>query len=153
MNSQAAIELSETERRNIEQACAALCVDYCEFVDAKEFERLRGVFADDAVFVSPAAPNKEIRGAEVIIAALSLIPSALITQHLACNIRVHAESAETATGSCRILIYMADASEPEIPEGRKAAAKQIIGIYHDRYVRTALGWRIAERRGKTLLHT
>jgi len=153
MTSKAAIELGETERRNIEQACAALCVDYCEFVDAKEFERLRGVFTEDAVFVSPAAPDNEIRGANAIIAGVSLIPSALLTHHLVCNIRVHAESADTATGSCRILIYMADANEPENPEGRKAAPKQIIGIYRDRYVRTASGWRIAERRGKTLLHT
>jgi len=38
-------------------------------------------------------------------------------------------------------------------EGRKAAAKQIIGVYQDRYVRTKDGWRIVERRGKTLFHT
>lgn len=146
-------ELGETERRNIEQACAALSVDYCEFVDAKDFERLRGVFAEDAVFVSPAAPHSEIRGADAIIASLSSIPRALMTQHFAFNIRIHVESVDTATGSCRILIYMADANEPESPEGRKAAPKQLIGIYRDRYVRTAFGWRIADRRGKTLLHT
>jgi len=153
MSSAPRTEISESERRNIEQACAALCVDYCEFVDAKRFEQLRCVFAEDAVFVSPAAPNNEIRGADAIVAALGGIPASLITQHLAFNIRIHAESADTANGSCRILVYMADANEPESPEGRKAAPKQLIGLYRDRYARTASGWRIADRRGTTLLHT
>jgi ketosteroid isomerase-like protein len=153
MSSAPGNELSETERRNIEQACAALCVDYCEYVDAKDFAALLRVFADDAIFVSPATPDREIRGTGAIVAALSGIPSTLVTQHLAFNIRIHPESADTATGSCRLLIYMADANEPETPEGRKAAPRQIIGVYRDRYVRSASGWRIADRRGRTLLHT
>jgi ketosteroid isomerase-like protein len=153
MASKAAIELSETERRNIENACGALSVDYCEIVDAKDYQRLREVFAEDASFVSPAAPDKVIDGADAIIAHLEAIPRTLATQHFALNIRVRAESADAASGSCRILLYTADGNAPEAPEGRKAAEKQRIGVYHDRYVRTAAGWRIAERRGKALLHT
>jgi len=153
MSSQAAVELSETERRNIEAACAALCVDYCELVDAKDYQRMREVFADDAQYYSPNAPNDLIRGAEGIIAYLSHIPATLATQHLAFNLRMHAESADTASGSCKILLFTADGSAPGTPDGHKAAEKQRIGVYHDRYVRTAEGWRIAERRGKGLLHT
>lgn len=153
MSSKPAIELSDTERRNIEHACATLCVDYCEFVDAKEYQRLREVFAADASFVSPAAPDKVIRGADAIIAGLSKIPQALATLHFALNVRIHAESADTAAGSCRILLYTADGNEPESAEGRKAAEKQRMGVYYDRYVRTPAGWRIADRRGKALFHT
>lgn len=153
MSSKPLIELNETERRNIEFACAALPVEYCEIVDAKDYQRLREVFAENASFVSPAAPDKVIRGADAIIASLSMIPPALVTQHFALNIRIQPESADAAGGSCRILLYTADAGEPETLEGRKAAEKQRIGIYYDRYVRTPAGWRIAERRGKTLLHT
>jgi ketosteroid isomerase-like protein len=153
MASKAAIELDETERRNIEQACAALCVDYCEAVDAKEYQRMREVFAEDAQYYSPAAPDQLVRGADAIIAYLSRIPATLVTQHLACNIRINAESADAASGSCKIFLFTADGSVPETPEGRKAAEKQRIGVYYDRYVRTAGGWRIVERRGKGLLHT
>lgn len=153
MSSRPAIELSDTERRNIEHACAALCVDYCEFVDAKEYERLREVFAADATFVSPAAPEKVITGADAIITALSKIPSALATQHFALNICVHAETPDSASGSCRIMLYTADGNEAPTAEGRQAALKQRIGIYYDRYVRTPAGWRIADRRGKALFHT
>jgi hypothetical protein len=147
------IELSETERRNIEVACAALCVDYCEIVDAKDYQRMREVFAEDAHYYSPNAPNDLIRSAEAIIAYLSHIPATLATQHLACNICIHAESADAASGSCKILLFTADGNTPEMPDGRKAAEKQRIGVYQDRYVRTPDGWRIAERRGKGLLHT
>lgn len=153
MASKAAIELSETERRNIEQACAALSIDYCEIVDAKDYARLREIFAGDALYYSPAAPDKLIRGADEIIAYLSHIPGSLVTQHLACNIRIQAESADAAAGSCKILLLTSDGNTPETPEGRKAAEKQRIGVYRDRYVRTPAGWRIAERSGRTLLHT
>lgn len=146
-------ELSETERRNIEMACAALCVDYCEIVDTKDYQRMREVFAEDAEYYSPNAPNDLIRGAEAIIAYLSHIPATLVTQHLAFNVRVHAESEEAARGLCKIVLFTADGNMPETPEGRKAAEKQRIGVYFDRYVRTPGGWRIAERRGKGLLHT
>lgn len=145
--------MSETERRNIEQACAALCVDYCEIVDAKDYPRMREVFAEDSQYYSPNAPEDLIRGAAAISAYLSHIPATLATQHLACNIRVQAESADAASGSCKILLFTADGNEPEGPEGRKAAERQRIGVYYDRYVRTPDGWRIAERRGKGLLHT
>ncbi len=153
MSSKAIVEPSETERRNIEQACIALCIDYCEIVDAKDYQRMREVFAADAQYYSPAAPDKLIQGADAIVAYLSHIPAALVTQHLACNIRVRAESDDAATGSCKILLFTADGSTPETPDGPKAAETQRIGIYHDRYVRTPAGWRIAERRGKGLLHT
>lgn len=154
MSSEATIELSETERRNIEVACAALCVDYCEIVDAKDYQHMREVFAEDAQYYSPNAPEDLIRGAEAIVKYLSHIPATLATQHLVCNIRIHAESADAASGSCKILLFTADGNEPETSEGRKAAEKQRIGVYHDRYVRTSDGWRIAERRGKgLLLHT
>jgi ketosteroid isomerase-like protein len=153
MASKPAIELNETERRNIEHACAALCVDYCEIVDSKDYQRLRNVFADDATFVSPAAPDKVIAGADAIISGLSKIPSALATLHFALNVSVRAESPDSASGSCRIMLYTADGNEPETGEGRKAAEKQRMGIYYDRYVRRPEGWRIADRRGKALFHT
>lgn len=69
------------------------------------------------------------------------------------NTRVRLESVTIASGSCRILLYVSDVSEPETVDGRQVASRQLMGIYHDRYVRTKDGWRIAERRGRTLFHT
>lgn len=147
------VELSETDIRTAEMACHALCVDYADIVDSQEYSRLREVFAVDAIFARPTNPQDPIRGAENIVASFESRPRNRVTQHFVTNIRVRVESPTTASGSCRILLYMSDASEPETPEGRKAASKQLIGVYLDRYVRTKDGWRFAERRGKTLFHT
>jgi len=146
-------EMSETEIRSAELACHALCVDYADIVDSQDYPRLRQIFAEDAIFARPTAPQDPIRGAENIVASFEARPRNRVTQHFVTNIRVRVESPTTASGSCRILLYMSDASEPETPEGRKAAPKQLIGMYLDRFVRTKDAWRFAERRGKTLFHT
>ncbi len=146
-------ELSETERRNAEQACQALAIEYAEIVDTQDYARLREVFSEDALFVRPTSPNEPIRGIDNIIASFTSRPRNRVSQHFVCNVRVTVESADAAAGSCRILLYIADASDPETPEGRHAAAKQLMGVYRDRFVRTKNGWRIAERRGNTLMHT
>ena len=146
-------DLSDSEILSVESACHALCVDYCDIVDAQDYPRLREIFAQDAVFARPTAPQDPLRGAENIVANFESRPRTRVTQHFVTNIRVRVDSPTTASGSCRILLYMCDASEPETSEGRQAAPKQLIGMYIDRYVRTKVGWRIAERRGKTLFHT
>jgi SnoaL-like domain len=63
------------------------------------------------------------------------------------------ETMDTAVGTCRVLFFSSDESEPETQEGRKAASKQSIGVYHDRYVRTKNGWRIAERVASMVFYT
>lgn len=146
-------EFSDTDRRNAELACSALAIDYAEIVDNKDYARLRDIFAENAVFVRPSNPQDVVRGVENIVATLASRPRHLVTQHLVCNVRVQVETPDIAVGSCRIVLYIADASEPETPEGRKAASKQLVGAYEDRYVRTKNGWRFAERRGRALLHT
>ena len=145
--------MAETEILAAESACYALCVDYCDIVDAQEYSRLREIFAQDAVFARPTAPQDPLRGVEKIVASFEARPRNRVTQHIVFNIRVRVESPTAASGSCRMLLYMSDASEPETAEGRQATPKQLVGMYIDRYVRTSAGWRIAERRGKTLFHT
>jgi hypothetical protein len=146
-------DLSDAEIQNAERACYALAVDYAEIVDTQDYGRLREIFAEDAVFGRPTKPEDLLRGVENIIASFESRPHNRLTQHLVTNIRVHVQSPISASGSCRILLYRSDTSEPETAEGRKAWAKQIMGVYQDRYVRTKSGWRFAERRGRTLFHT
>ncbi|HTR48049.1 MAG TPA: nuclear transport factor 2 family protein [Verrucomicrobiae bacterium] len=146
-------DLTEIEIRNAEAACHALCVDYCEIVDSQEYSRLRDIFTPDVIFARPTAPQDPLRGVETVVASFEARLRTRVTQHFVTNIRVRVESATAASGSCRILLYMAEASEPETSEGRQAAPKQLVGVYRDRFVRTEDGWRFAERSGKTLFHT
>lgn len=145
--------LSETEIRNAQQACEALAIEYAEIVDAQDYERLREILAEDASFGRSATPDETLYGVENIVASFTSRPRNRLTHHVMSNIRVRVETPGTASGTCRVLLFTSDTSEPQTTEGRKVAPKQLMGTYHDRYVRTNDGWRIAERRGGISFHT
>ena len=146
-------ELTQSEILQAEHACHALSVEYAEIVDTQDYERLREIFAEDAALGRPFNPQDTIRGIENIIASFTSRPRNRLTHHIVSNIRVRVESPDTASGTCRVLLYTSDTSEPETPEGRKASLKQMMGTYRDRFVRTKNGWRFAERRGGISFHT
>lgn len=138
----------------IERACQRLVIEFAEVVDTQDYERLRELFAPDATFARPTDPETLIRGVDNIISAYLARPRNRLTQHLCTNIRITAESDDAAHGTCRVLLLIADAAEPEVPgKGRKAAASQLIGEFADRFRCTPAGWRFSERRGRLLLHT
>jgi ketosteroid isomerase-like protein len=146
-------EFSQAEMRNVEAACYALCAEYAEIIDSQDWPRLAEIFAEDAAFTLPIGSKEPIRGADKIVAMFQSRPRGRLTQHLISNFRVRMETMDTAVGTCRVLLYTSDLSEPETPEGRKAASKQMMGTYQDRYVRTKNGWRFAERVGGITFHT
>ncbi len=145
--------LTETEIRNGQRACEALAIEYAEIVDAQDYGRLREIFAQDATFGRSATPDETLHGVENIVASFSSRPRNRLTHHVMSNIRVRMETPTTASGTCRVLLFTSDTSEPQTAEGRKVAPKQLMGTYRDRYVRTNDGWRIAERRGGISFHT
>ena len=138
----------------IELACRRLVVGFAEAVDAQDYDRLPELFAPDCIFARPADPDTAIRGVADIVAAFASRPRDRLTLHLCTNVSITVESADTARGSCRVLLFSSTAGEPEVPgKGRKAAASQLVGVYRDRFVRLQQGWRFAERRGRVLFHT
>lgn len=146
-------EFAQSEMRNTEAACYALCVDYADIIDSRDWDRLAEVFAPDGEFHAPLPPAQIYKGADKIIAMFHARPKGRLTHHLISNFRVRMETNDTATGTCRVLLYLSDESEPETPEGRKTLPVQLMGTYRDRYMRTASGWRIAARIGGIAYHT
>jgi hypothetical protein len=138
----------------IERACERLVLEFAACVDAQDYERLRTLFATDAGFARPTDPDTLIRGIDNIVNAYLSRPRARVTQHLCTNIRITVHSPVRASGTTRVLLFMADTAEPELAgKGRKTAGSQLIGSFDDQFVRTAQGWRFAERRGRLLMHT
>lgn len=146
-------DFSQAEMRNTEAACYALCVDYADIVDGRDWPRLAELFAADATFTKPVSPHETLEGADEIIAWFKTFPPTRLTNHIISNFRVRMETNDTAAGSCRVLLYTSDVSEPEGPEGRRAAPKQMMGVYTDRFVRTDKGWRFRSRVGSVTFHT
>ena len=135
------------------EACRNLSADYVACVDAQDYERLRELFVPDALFARPTDPDTLVRGVEAIIAGFASRPRSRLTQHLMAQIRITLIGPDEARGHASLTLYTADAGEaPQSGKGRKGTGP-LIGIYEDRYVRTAAGWRFAERRGRVTLHT
>ena len=145
--------LSEAEIQNAQRACEALAIEYAEIVDAQDYERLREIFTQDAILIRRSLAPEAVRGMNDIIASFTSRPRNRLTYHIMSNIRVRVETPKTASGTCRVLLYTSDTSEPQTAEGRKVSPKQLMGTYHDRYVRTEDGWRFAERGGDISFHT
>src|SRR5450755_57111 len=124
-------ELSETEIRNAEMACQALAVEYAEIIDTQDYARLGEIFAEDALFGRPFNPQETIRGLDNIAAMFTSRPRNRLTHHIISNFRVRVETADSATGTCRVLLYTSDSVEPETPEGRQVLGKQLMGTYRD----------------------
>jgi ketosteroid isomerase-like protein len=136
-----------------EYECRRLMHDYVEAVDAHGYERLRHILTADAVVFRPSDPARPVSGMEAIILMLQARPRDQLGYHLVTNVSIEFDSPGEAHGSCRLLLYLADAASPDVPgKGRPVAAVRV-GGYRDRFVRTAQGWRIRERRGSMFGHS
>lgn len=108
---------------------------YCRCLDTKDWQGYAAVFADDAVLDTSPSGGLTIAGRDALVAYVrSSISEDTITTH-----HIHAPEiaidGDTATG----IWAMQDRNI--WPNGRKLLG---FGHYHERYVRTADGWRIAE---------
>ena len=134
------------------QACYNLVVDCATIIDESRYDDLARIFTVDGVFARPTTPDQPISGRDTIIEAFKKRPAHKIAQHLVLNIRVHLTGADTAEGTSSIMLYMTEADVPQEPgKGRKATGP-LLGLYRDRYLRTADGWRIADRRGRVTMY-
>ena len=124
-----------------EAACARLCVDFANHIDARRYSAWLDLFTEDGVLDRMGHP---VVGRAALAAFLEARPATVETRHLCTNIRVDLASAGEATGFCYALFFQGAAGEA----GRPATLSDAPSVveYHDRYRRTPQGWRIQERR-------
>lgn len=116
-----------------ERAIERMIVDYAAFNDAADWDAAAAMYVADGRMSRPTAPDDFIEGADAILAAFRARP-ARRSRHIVANIRVNV-AGDAATASSQILLFTAAGQPP------------LVGTYADRLVRTAEGWRFAERRG------
>lgn len=116
-----------------ERAIERMIVDYAAFNDAADWDAVAALYVADGRMSRPTAPDDFIEGADAILAAFRARP-ARTSRHIVANIRVNVDG-DVATASSQILLFTAAGQPP------------LVGTYADRLVRTAGGWRFAERRG------
>ena len=119
-----------------------LLVDYAHAIDTHDWEALDRVFTPDADIDYSAVGGAKGKYPEIKEFLAASLPMFGVTQHMVSNMRVRL-SGDAATG--RIMLF--NPSVLEI-EGEKKIF--FLGLwYADKYVRTAEGWRIAERIEET----
>ena len=128
--------MTDDERRAIEADCARLIALYANLNDAARWDDVAALYAEDGVMVRPTAPDAPTVGRAAILAAFKARPPRT-TRHVCSNVVIDVESADEARGESAMLLFT-------------GAAEPLVGSFHDRFVRTADGWRFAERRGSLL---
>ncbi len=119
-------------------AIVQLTIDYCWALDTGSWDDLRVVFTADAVTDLGAGGQQGIEAIiERVSSALGLLDD---SQHMVSNHQVVFEPDGRATGRCYL-------QAQHIKAGVEGGSLYTVGArYEDRYVKTAAGWRIAERR-------
>lgn len=120
--------------RAIEWDCARLINRYALLNDAHRWDEVTAMFIPDGRLTRPSAPDAPIVGHAAILAAFLARP-ARTTRHVCSNIVIEVLDHATARGESAMLLFTDKDSAP------------LIGGFKDRFVRTADGWRFAERRG------
>jgi len=124
------------ERRAIEWDCARLVHHYANLNDAAEWAAAAALFVDDGLLFRPSAPDQPIAGRDAILAAF-LARAPRTTRHVCANVVIDVLSPDSATGESAMLLFT-------------GTGAPLVGSFHDRFTRTADGWRFQERKGSLI---
>jgi hypothetical protein len=136
--------MNDLERLVIEAACTRLIHAYCRFIDFGEAGRVGDLFSVDGVWEGADRP---MEGRAAIVAGFAPLSSSTrrVMRHLCTNVTIDVVDADEARGLTYWVNYRGRLGHDEalpVPSGPPAFA----GEYHDRFIRTADGWRIAHRK-------
>jgi len=137
--------MTDDERRAIEADCERLIKRYVNLNDAQDWPAVAGLYTEDARFARPSKPGEFVEGRTAILESFLARP-ARAQRHLIANVVVDVESPTAARAFSVIVLYQGEKAEPgELPA--MSADSPLVGTFTDRLVRTADGWRFAERVG------
>jgi ketosteroid isomerase-like protein len=126
------------------KACEKLIAEYCHLVDFGNASAIADLFTPDGCWSGPGA---EMVGQDEIRAGFSARQDVTRRQsrHLCTNVLVRVQGDE-ATSLCYLLNFRHDSRTGIAESPAPAGLPKYVGEYHDRFVRTPLGWRFASRR-------
>ena len=128
----------ELRRLRDEREITDVLYNYCRGVDAIDAQLLATVFAEDCVVDYGPAMGGPRQGRESIVSGLVTgLPRYAGTHHQVSNVQLCLDGPDAASGIAYVTAWH------RFDDGRPDAV--FYGQYHDRFVRTPDGWRIAER--------
>lgn len=143
--------LTEQDRVSIEHSCSRLVIESIAANDRQDYDAFAALFTSDGLLHRPS--GEPLRGPDEIAASYRLRPTSRITRHVCTNILVHVDSQYSARATSYVVLYGADAAQIGGSFGVKCESRTLIGELEDEFRRTPVGWRIAERRARFVMHT
>jgi len=118
-------------------ACERLSNDYAAAVDGNDPAALANLFTPDGRWQLSDTP---MIGRDAIRTYLTdfVARKTVTSMHVTTNVRITLTGPDSATGTAYVMIY-------GIAKGEKPGTPRGLGVYRDRFERTAEGWRFAER--------
>lgn len=132
--------MSDLNKLLAERACERLMIEYCEYVDTRQFEKLVVLFATDGVL--NRTDTGEIKGRGAIKAFFDKLTTDPLI-HVASNSLVTVTGPETAQGSSYVTVYR---SYRKNATGQpKLEAPYVVAKYIDKFVVEDGEWKIGYR--------
>ena len=132
--------MSETLLAACEVACARLCLDFANGIDARDHDRCAGVFAPDAVFDHVTG---RIDGRDGVMRMLASRPAGMVIRHLCTNIDITPNGPTKATGRCYAAVFRATSDDGKLP---LSPVVPLMVEYHDEYALVEGRWYITYRK-------
>jgi uncharacterized protein (TIGR02246 family) len=137
--------MTETERRAAEQDCLKLIATYALAADHHDAERFVGIFAADGAWIRPT--GAVVQGHDALRAFMLQRPRSVLSRHVSTNAVVDVLGPDAARGISYATVFKQDGHEGgPAPIGLPDSLVE----YHDDFIRTPAGWRIARRRAQQI---
>lgn len=135
------------ERLRIEQECRDLVSAVTQRGDRRDAASAAALFADDGIWIRGGKPY---RGRAEVMESYQRIPATQFTRHMSANCVVTVEDEDHASAVTYYVAYHHDpgVAEPTFPLPFDPPFS--LGEWHDQFVRTPDGWRIAQRETRRL---
>jgi uncharacterized protein (TIGR02246 family) len=144
--------VNDVERMLAERACERVVVATATCNDRRDWQGLAALYSPDGVVVRPN--GQRVEGRAAIEAAYAAGPPDRVTRHMCTNVVVDVVSDDEAHAETTVLIVSGTRTDdPDATFGVLPSPRHSVGEFADRLVRTADGWRIAERRARIVMNT
>jgi hypothetical protein len=134
-------QLGEDEATAVEAACTRLIHIFAHWIDARRYDDLLGLMTADCIV---EWPGNRMR-ADELVAALKQTPANRVSMHVITTTLFAAVRPDHAECVSYLSFYQGEKREDG---SGPLAGPAVLGEYHDRFERTADGWRISARTVK-----
>lgn len=135
------------ERLRIEQQCRDLISALTQRGDRRDLEGAAALFSEDGVWVRGGRPYVGRAG---VVESYARIPATQVTRHMSANCVVTVVDDDHAEATTYYVAYHYDPGVVEAVLPLPFDPPFSLGEWHDRFVRTADGWRISHRETRRL---